>query len=331
MSELKTNKIGTNDTNNVAMDNPLKLKTYTTTQRDALSSPEAGDTIYNSDNGNIDFYNGTEWITGDNTFTFTVSYLVVAGGGGGATAWSSANRSGGGGGAGGYRNSYLTETSGRGSSTETPLSASNNQAYNVTVGAGGTGGSGNYFQDGTNGGDSTFNTVTSTGGGGSGDGAGRSDGGCGAGGSYTADASGGQGTAGQGYDGGSRNTGSGTSGGGGGGAGGNGANGTNSFGDKPAGGVGLTSAITGSNVTRAVGGRGFGTGNRENASSNTAGGGSGINGTGPAGNGGSGVVIIRYPNTKTATITAGLTASTSNVGNDKVTTFTAGTGTVTFS
>ena len=47
MSELKTNKISTNDGNNVAIDNSLGLKSYTTTQRDALTSA-AGDTIYNS-------------------------------------------------------------------------------------------------------------------------------------------------------------------------------------------------------------------------------------------------------------------------------------------
>ena len=77
MSELKTNKIATNDANNVAMDNSLNLKSYTTTQRDALSSPVAGDMIYNSDNGAIDFYNGTQWIAGDNTFTFDKEYKYV--------------------------------------------------------------------------------------------------------------------------------------------------------------------------------------------------------------------------------------------------------------
>ena len=46
MSELKTNKIQTNDTNNVAIDNAIGLKSYTTTQRDALTSV-AGDIIYN--------------------------------------------------------------------------------------------------------------------------------------------------------------------------------------------------------------------------------------------------------------------------------------------
>jgi hypothetical protein len=38
MSELKTNKISTNDQNNVAIDNALGLKSYTTPQRDALTS-----------------------------------------------------------------------------------------------------------------------------------------------------------------------------------------------------------------------------------------------------------------------------------------------------
>ena len=33
MSELKTNQIATNDGNNVAIDNSLNLKSYTTTQR----------------------------------------------------------------------------------------------------------------------------------------------------------------------------------------------------------------------------------------------------------------------------------------------------------
>jgi hypothetical protein len=43
------------------------------------------------------------------------------------------------------------------------------------------------------------------------------------------------------------------------------------------------------------------------------------------------VVIIRYPSVYTCTVGNGLTASTSTVGNNKVTTFTAGTGTITFS
>ena len=54
MSELKTNKISTNDQNNVAIDNALGLKSYDTAGRDALTSV-AGDTIYNSETGTIDF------------------------------------------------------------------------------------------------------------------------------------------------------------------------------------------------------------------------------------------------------------------------------------
>ena len=38
MSELKTNKISTNDGNNVAIDNSLNLKSYDTTARNALTS-----------------------------------------------------------------------------------------------------------------------------------------------------------------------------------------------------------------------------------------------------------------------------------------------------
>jgi hypothetical protein len=41
-------------------------------------------------------------------------------------------------------------------------------------------------------------------------------------------------------------------------------------------------------------------------------------------------VIVRYPAAITITIGAGLTGSTSTVGSDKVTTFTAGTGNVSF-
>jgi hypothetical protein len=40
------------------------------------------------------------------------------------------------------------------------------------------------------------------------------------------------------------------------------------------------------------------------------------------------VVILRYPNTKTITIGAGLTGSTATVGGNYVTTITAGTGNV---
>jgi hypothetical protein len=46
--------------------------------------------------------------------------------------------------------------------------------------------------------------------------------------------------------------------------------------------------------------------------------------------GGSGIVILRYPNTRTITIGAGLTGTTATDGSFKVTTLTAGTGNVSF-
>jgi hypothetical protein len=47
--------------------------------------------------------------------------------------------------------------------------------------------------------------------------------------------------------------------------------------------------------------------------------------------GGSGVVIVRYPASYSLTVGAGLTSATETVGANKITTFTAGTDTVSFS
>ena len=94
MSELKTNKISTNDQNNVAIDNALNLKSYTTAVRDTLTVA-TGDTIYNTTTGTINYYNGTTWVSTGSPPTFSVNYLVVAGGGAGGAGY------GGGGGAGG--------------------------------------------------------------------------------------------------------------------------------------------------------------------------------------------------------------------------------------
>ena len=120
--------------------------------------------------------------------------------------------------------------------------------------------------------------------------------------------------------------------------------------------AGLYSSITGSSVGRgggAGGGRGFsggsggtngsggsegGRGANTTGLANTGGGGGGRSRdsgpscctTGGGAAGGSGVVIVRYPNTLTITVGGGLTSSTTTVGTDKVTTFTAGTGTVSF-
>lgn len=271
-----------------------------------------------------------------------VEYLVIAGGGGaGATANDN-----GGGGAGGYRSSVSGEMSGGGASAESPLSLSYGIPYTVTVGAGGA--------SNTNGSDSVFASITSLGGGKGGEGGattapGASSGGSGGGGNNgTSFPTGAAGTAGQGFAGGNGG-GDAAGGGGAGGVGGNGV--TASPAGTSAGGAGVTSSITGTAVARAGGGGG---GNdtvgygiaTAGGGAGTSSGGIGVAGTANTGGGGggcgsgstviqaaggSGVVIIRYPSyIYTPTISAGLTATTTTVGSNKVTIFTAGTGTVTF-
>ena len=141
-----------------------------------------------------DLLNNNKWTLQ----TLDVSYLVIAGaGGGGANA-------GGGGGAGGYRNSYASETSGRNSSTETPLAVTLGSNVTVTVGAGGAGGVWLGTNIGTQGSNSVFSTISSTGGGfgGSANVSGTGGtGGSGGGDGHNA-GSGGSGTANQGFDGG---------------------------------------------------------------------------------------------------------------------------------
>ena len=255
---------------------------------------------------------------GDGTFTptssFNVEYLVVAGGGAGGAGWR-----GGGGGAGGY----LTATG----------HAVTAQNYTITVGAGGTG----TIDEGNNGSDSVFSTITSTGGGGGG---GRGDttdsgldGGSGGGGNGNWSAgsvsSGGSATASpsQGNAGGAGVLGSVQCGGGGGGAGAVGEGG-GSGGTDGDGGAGVSSSIrTGSSVPYAGGGGGgnYGTGNTTvggtggggagsryidtditgySGTANTGGGGGGTGSGGAGGTGGSGIVIIKF-------VTSGNTYDTS--------------------
>ena len=80
-------------------------------------------------------------------------------------------------------------------------------------------------------------------------------------------------------------------------------------------------------------GKNGGSNNGGGGSANTGGGGGGgsLNPAGSGGSGGSGIVIIRYPSDYTITVGSGLTSSTSTVGSDKVTTFTAGTDNISFS
>ena len=224
--------------------------------------------------------------------SFSCDYLVIAGGGGGFGSYL------GGGGSGGYRTTV--GTSGGGASAESQLSVTAGTTYPAIVGAGGTAGG--------KGSNSTLGSIVSIGGGGAA--ASPKDGGSGAGGgAQTISPTPGSGTTGQGYAGGSGASNNSTSAGGG-GAGGAGGSNASSGGT---GGAGLTSSISGTSVARGGGGgggadSGYGTGGTA-----TAGGGAGsINGTatagtantgggggspytGTGGNGGSGIIIVRYP------------------------------------
>ena len=60
MANVKVNTISKVSGNNVAMSNSLNLKSYTTTQRNALTSA-AGDMIYNTTDSKAQFYNGSSW------------------------------------------------------------------------------------------------------------------------------------------------------------------------------------------------------------------------------------------------------------------------------
>ena len=106
------------------------------------------------------------------------------------------------------------------------------------------------------------------------------------------------------------------------------------------GGSGGGAQSSGGNIVGGLGGGGTGvTGNGSNGGAGTAntgggGGGAGNNGgatLGAGGPGGSGVVILRYPNSLTISVGAGLTSSTFTQGTNKVTIFTAGDDTVSWS
>ena len=242
----------------------------------------------------------------------TVEYLVVAGGGGGGGS------NGGGGGAGGFR-------------TATGLAVATGSAITVTIGAGGTGGVGYVTTAATNGGNSVFGSITSTGGGAGATesigGAGATGGSGGGGNGYTGGGNGaaGVGTAGQGNNGGAGATGtSNYRGGGGGGAGAAGIAGNTGTSASGSGGVGLSSSISGSATYYSGGGGGGGYAGTAGAGGTGGGGagsvlGVGIGGTVNTGGGGgggynasngaaggSGTVIIRYADTfSAATSTTG--------------------------
>lgn len=283
-----------------------------------------------------------------------VQYLVIAGGGGGG-----GSHAGGGGGAGGYRSSVTGENSGGGANAETALTLATATNYTITVGAGGSAGS-NTTQS-TAGNNSVFGSVTSSGGGRGGQenafpgGAGGSGGG-GSGDTLAANRPAGSGTTNQGSGGGTGTNNVANNyglGGGGGGASTSGANAATTGGN---GGNGVSSQITSLTITRAGGGGGGGWGplSRSGGSGGSGGGGAGSSSSGVAGTagtantggggggsnadgapraggaGGSGIVILRYPASYTIGGGSGLTFSTTTVGSNKVTTFTAGTGNIAF-
>lgn len=242
--------------------------------------------------------------------------VAVAGGGGGASA---TNGGGGGGGAGGYLEG----------SVFLPLQ----KPVSVRIGGGGGGGGGN-------GSNSALSTITLIGGGGGGFSTKGADGGSGGGSRLSTEF--GFGTPGQGNNGG---TGSGTgAAGGGGGASSSGA----SWPNRPDGGSGRVSSITGQAIGRAGGGGGGwigGTGGiatdgggggvsgsgavgAAGTANRGGGGGGGSNnssGTAAGGSGGSGVIILRIPASYTATFSAGVsrTENTTTAPGYKIITITA--------
>jgi hypothetical protein len=273
---------------------------------------QAANTITDIDNGDgtIDRVHIFQ-DTGTVTFTAPagvteVEYLVVGGGGSGGSGLNEGVKGTGGGGAGGFRTGTLNVTSGDG--------------YSVTVGAGGAVTAADNIS-GNSGAASVFGSVSAAGGGfGGGFGFVGGTGGSGGGGGGRASMAGGSGntpavTPSQGNHGGRAST-SGTTGeaggGGGGGAGATGANGGTTSGG--AGGQGLSSRITNTLIWYAGGGGGAGSGttagsggiggggggatangaNGSPGAPNTGGGGGGIMRNALGGEGGSGIVVVRY-------------------------------------
>jgi hypothetical protein len=246
--------------------------------------------------------------TGPGTFTVSsagnllgsnsVDYLVVAGGGSGGTA------DGGGGGAGGFRESVPSPAAWTASPLANPGGALpvSVQGYPITVGAGGTGVpfgvSGNA---GNVGNDSIFSTITSTGGGGGKGSPGPASwttgpGGSGGGGGFSLVGGTGNTPPTSPPQGNTGGTGSTFNGAGGGGAGGTGTPGVVAGGAGNAGGPGVSTSISGSPFTKAAGGAGdIAPGSSPSEAANSGNGSKGVCGGGQStGNGGSGIVVIRY-------------------------------------
>lgn len=149
----------------------------TTTERNAITTPATGLTIYNTTTGSVNVYNGSSWVelgvsgalptiqrftSGSGTYTTpaNVKYLIVhiCGGGGGGGGSNTAAGAGGTGGTGGTSTfgSLLTATGGTGGGNVTvappgaPGSLTlNAPAINIIGVGGGNGVGGNYSQIGT--------------------------------------------------------------------------------------------------------------------------------------------------------------------------------------
>ena len=322
-----------------------------------------GDLRENTTTGRTEVFNGTEWrnLKEAPPAPITVDFLVVAGGASGGV------HQGGGGGGGGIRTSY-PNASGLNGHNESTLSLTTSTNYTVTVGPPGAAvdGVGTRANDGT---DSSFlgsftgSPITSTGGGGGGTASLNSgnayDGGSGGGGSGDQTTTGGSAVTSpvtQGYAGGNGIAGQSSNRSAAGGGGASAAGGNATLGNGGNGGNGLSVSITGSPVTYAGGGGGSannnggngGTGGggtgatnttgQTNGSVNTGGGGGGNDASTPgaySGAGGSGIVILRYPSGNSIIVGSGLSTGVLNGtvsgGTDKYTTFTLGSGTITFS
>jgi len=278
---------------------PSKLAGY-------VAGEETPVAIFSATGGAITYSNGYKIHTFDSNGTFTVTgdgnveVLVVAGGGGGGSDRAA------GGGAGGliHDSSYLVTT----------------QSYSIVVGEGGEGGAGGTYERGHSGGNSIFDTLIAIGGGGGAGGSGGAGGTGGSGGGGGADGgtpgAGGSSTPTQGNDGGAGTSDAEYGSGGGGGAGevgqigsstsgGNGGNGLDynisGITKYYAGGGGGSMNNSGSQIagTGGLGGGGAGSINAEvgNSGTNGLGGGGGGGSNSPqmaGGNGGSGIVVIKY-------------------------------------
>lgn len=247
----------------------------------------------------------------------SVDFLVLAGGGGSNTIPEQS----GGGGAGGLRSSVAP--TGGGASAESILTLETGTLYTVQVGGGGALGS--------NGTDSILASITSLGGGYGGLRANGNSGGSGGGGGDYVTPSGGAGTSGQGYAGGSSGVFGSDAAAGGGGAGGLGGNTTNSGQTAGVRGIPVNNSISGVSVAYGEGGLGGGqTGLNGSASPANIGKG-GDSGESFSYAGGSGLIIVKYPDSRSINVGGGLTATTSSSGGFKITTFTAGLGQISFS